>query len=175
MTNPTVSEEEIDAAEKLRAKEDFASSLHLTEEMLERTEDGDLRMRLLFNVVSCSAMLELDEVTDQAMMDLDAMPQPEFSRVLANMSRAYAEEQLGRSEKALAIPDIGLETGYFERDDFRIHKYQVYLFKGQALTRLQRVNEALDCLDQAHTLYPSEESARDETERRIFGWEARAL
>jgi tetratricopeptide (TPR) repeat protein len=138
--------------------------------MLGDTEDGDLRMRLLFNVVSCSAMLELDETADQAMRELDAMPHPEFSRVLANMSRAYAEDQLGRPEKALAILDMNLETGYFERDDFRVHKYQLCLFKGQALSRLRRATEALEWLDRAHALYPSEDSAGDETQRLIFGW-----
>jgi tetratricopeptide (TPR) repeat protein len=170
MTNPTVSEEEIVGVEKLRAKADFAKSLRMTREMLELTEDGDFRMRLLFNVVSCAAMLELDETTNHAMQELDAMPQPEFSRVLANMSRAYAEDHLGRPEKALAILDMNLETGYFERDDFRIHKYQLCLFKGQALARLRRATEALEWLDRAHALYPSEDSTNEETHRLIFGW-----
>lgn len=170
MTNPAVSEEEIDAAEKLRAKGELVASLRLTQAMLQRVEDGDVRMRLLFDVVTCSTQLELEDVTNQAMMELEAMPQPEFSRALANMSRAYAEEQLGRPEKALALLDMNLETGFFEREDFRIHKYQLCLSKGQALIRLRRVKEALDWLDTAHALYPSEDSARDETERLIVGW-----
>jgi tetratricopeptide (TPR) repeat protein len=170
MTNPNVSEEEIDAAEKLRAKGDLATSLRLTQEMLERVKDSGVRMRLLFGVVTCSTLLERKDVTDQAMRELGTMPAPEILRALANMSRAYAEEQLGRPENALTLLDMNLETGYFERDDFRIHKYQLCLSKGQALLRLLRIKEALDWLDQAHALYPSEETARDETERRIFGW-----
>ena len=163
-------EEEINAAEKLRSKGDLATSLDLTLAMLKRAEDDDVRMRLLFDVITCSTQLELDDVTHQAMAELDKMPQPEFSRVLANMSRAYAEDQLGRPERALSLLDMNLETGYFEREDFRIHKYQLCLFKGQALVRLRRVNEALDWLDRAHALYPTDESGCDETERRIFGW-----
>lgn len=163
-------EEEIDAAEKLRAKGEFAAALTSIKEMLDRANNEGSRMRLLFDVVSCSALLELDEVTEQAMNELGTMPQPQFSRVLANMSRAYAEDQLGRPEKALAFLDMNLETGYFEREDFRIHKYQLCLFKGQALVRLRRVTEALDWLDKAHEMYPSEDSAHDETERLIFCW-----
>ena len=170
MTNPAISEEEIDAAEKLRAKGELAASLKLTQAMLEHAEDGDVRMRLLFDVVTCSAQLELEDIMNQAIAELDTMPHPEFSRALANMSRAYAEDQLGRPEKALALLDMNLETGYFERDDFRIHKYQLCLFKGHALLRLRRISEALEWLDRAHSLYPSEDSARDESERLIFGW-----
>jgi hypothetical protein len=165
MTNSTVSEEEIDAAEKLRAKGDFATSLRLTQDMLACTQDGDLRMRLLFNVVSCSAMLQQDEITSHAMEELDEMPQPEFSRALANMSRAYAEDQLGRPEKALALLDMNLETGYFEREDFRIHKYQLCLFKGQALLRLRRAEEASNGLI-AHMLSIPQKRAR--VTRRTF-------
>jgi tetratricopeptide (TPR) repeat protein len=170
MTNLAISEEEIDAAEKLRAKGELAASLKLTQAMLERAEDDDVRMRLLFDVVTCSAQLELEDIMNQAIAELDTMPHPEFSRALANMSRAYAEDQLGRPEKALALLDMNLETGYFERDDFRIHKYQLCLFKGQALLRLRRAKEAIDWLDKAHALYPSEDTAQDETERLIFGW-----
>jgi tetratricopeptide (TPR) repeat protein len=170
MTSPAVSEEEIEVAEKLRAQGEYATALKLTQDMLERAQDGDARMRLLFNLVTCSAFMELEDVTDQAMKELDTMPQPEFSRALANMSRAYAEEQLGRPEKALALLDMNLDTGFFEREDFRIHKYQLCHFKGKALIRLKRAKEGLDWLDTGHVLYPSEESARDETELRIIGW-----
>jgi tetratricopeptide (TPR) repeat protein len=170
MPGSAVSEAEIEKVEKLRGDGATKESLALSQELLERADDGDLRMRLLFNIVTCSAVLELDDVTVRALAELDKMPEPQFSRVLANMSRGHAEEQLGRPGKALAIFDTILETGYFEREDFRIHKYQLCLFKGQALVRLKRAAEGLDWLDQAHALYPSEESARDETERRIFGW-----
>lgn len=175
MTNPAVSEEEIEAAEKLRGKGELAASLKLTQAMLKRTQDGDLRMRLLFDVVTCSALLELRDVTQQAMMELDTMPQPEFCRAFANMSRAYAEEQNGRPENALALLDMILESGILEGGDCRIHKYQLCLFKGQALLRLRLPKEALDWLDSAHALYPSEESARDVTERGIFGWVERDI
>jgi hypothetical protein len=144
MANAAVSEKEVEKAEILRGDGATEASLALSQELLGRADDGDLRMRLLFNIVTCSASLELDEVADRALAELDKMPEPQFSRVLANMSRGHAEDKLGRPEKALAIFDMILETGYFEREDFRIHKYQLCLFKGQALARLKRDKEALD-------------------------------
>ena len=127
-------------------------------------------MRLLFGVVRCSGLLGLDDVTNRAMADLDTLPQPEFLRALANMYRAHAEEQNGRAENALALLDMNLEAGFLERDDFRIHEYQLFLFKGEALLRLRQAKEALDWLDKAHALYPSEKSARNENEHSIFCW-----
>lgn len=165
-----VTEEEMDEAERLRAKGDLATSLRLAQEMLTRAEDPDPRMRILFNVVTCSALLELPELTNQAMAELDTMPEPEFCRAFANMNRAYAEDQHGRPATALAMLDMILDAGHFEKDDCRIHMYQLCLFKGEALTRLRRPSEALDWLDKAHALYPAERNTRNETERLIFGW-----
>jgi tetratricopeptide (TPR) repeat protein len=170
MANPAVSEEEIEKAEILRADGATEASLALSQELLERVDDGDLRMRLLFNIVTCSSWLDRGEVAGRAMAELDKMPDPQFSRVLANMERGYAEEILGRPENALAIFDTILETGYFDREDFRVHKYTLCLYKGQALLGLKRASDALEWLDRGHAIYPSEESAPDETARRIFGW-----
>jgi tetratricopeptide (TPR) repeat protein len=169
-------EEEIDAAEKLRGHGEYATALALTQDMLNRAIDDGTRMRLLFDVVYCSTTLCLDSVTEDAMRELDKLPLPEFSRVLANSIRANAEIDLNRPQEALALIDMNLETGYFERDDFRIHKYDLCHFKGRALARMWRWDEALDWLDKAHAMYPSEADIHDEDTRKHVHWaEARIL
>ncbi len=47
-----VTEESIEAAEVLTAKGEFAAALDSSQQMFARTDDGDFRMRLLFNIVS---------------------------------------------------------------------------------------------------------------------------
>jgi len=165
-----VTEEEIDAAEKLRSDGRFADALAETQTLLCRAKDQGTRMRLLFDVLYCSTQLGDDRLTDEAIRELEKMPEPQFSRVLAHSIRANAEIDLGRPHNALSILDISLETGYFEREDFRTHKYELYYFKGKALERLGRWEEALDWLERAHSTFPNEASCPDETTRRIFSW-----
>ena len=165
-----VTEEEIDAAEKLRGRGEFETALALAQDMLLRTEDGDTRMRLLFDVLRCSAQLRAESVTDDAIRELEKYPYPDFSRVLANSIRAYAEIGLGRPKDALSLLDINLETGFFEREDFRVHKYDLCLYKGMALERLSRWNEALEWLEKAHAMYPDEASAPDQDMLQHYRW-----
>jgi tetratricopeptide (TPR) repeat protein len=165
-----VTEDEIEAAERLRARGEFQTVLALTQDMLKRVEDGDMHMRLLFDLVSCSASLDRPELIEAAMDELKKLPKPEFSRVLANLDRAWAETSLGRPLNALNILDIDLATGLFEAEDMRIHKYRLLLFKGEALLHLRLVVEALEWLDRAHRLYPTIESTSSVQEAKIFGW-----
>jgi tetratricopeptide (TPR) repeat protein len=165
-----VTEEEIDAAEKLRARGEFPGALARMQELLARAGDDDTRMLLLFDIISCSTQIEAHTVTEDALSELDKLPQPEISRVLANLTRANAETDLGRPQNALNLLDLCIETDYFDRDDFRVHKYQLFFFKGKALERLERWNEALEWLDMAHSMFPNEASCGDETTRRIYGW-----
>jgi tetratricopeptide (TPR) repeat protein len=171
-----VTEEEIEVAEKLRGQGEYAMAHALTQDMLNRTKDDGTRMRLLFDVINCSTALCLKNITEDAMRELEKLPKPEFSRVLANSIRANAEIDLNRPQEALALIDMNLETGYFERDDFRIHKYDLCHFKGRALARMWRWDEALDWLDKAHAMYPSEVDITDEDTRKHVHWaEARIL
>jgi tetratricopeptide (TPR) repeat protein len=165
-----VTEQEIDTAQKLRGQGEFANALALFQDMLERAQDGDMRMRLLFDILYCSTQLRADNVTNGAIRELESMPEPQFSRVLANSIRANAEIDLGRPQDALALLDMNLDTGFFEREDFRLHKYQLCLFKGKALERLMRWDESIEWLERAHAIYPDESSTPDETTRRIFSW-----
>jgi len=170
MKSPTVTEEDVITANQLLVTGDLGVAFNRIQELLNRVEDGDLRMRLLFDLVKCSALLDYKEVTEDAIRQLEQMPEPHFSRALANMYRAYAEDRLGRSENALALHDLNLSTGYFERDDFRIHKYQLYLFKAEAHIRLRQPIDALNLLDQAHALYPRKKDGRGEVEEQIINW-----
>ncbi len=165
-----VTEEEIDAAEKLRKYGEFSTALALAQELLRRVQDGEQRMRLLFDVLRCSTQLRAESVTDDAIRELEMYPYPEFSRVLANSIRAYAEISLGRPQDALALLDMNLETGFFEREDFRAHKYDLCLYKGMALERLSRWDEALEWLEKAHSMYPDEASAPDQGMIQHFHW-----
>jgi tetratricopeptide (TPR) repeat protein len=165
-----VTVEEIESAEELRRYGEFSNALALAQEMLHRVQDGDKRMRLLFDVLRCSTQLRAESVTDDAIRELEKYPYPEFSRVLANSIQAYAEISLGRPQDALALLDINLETGFFEREDFRAHKYDLYLYKGMALERLSRWHEALEWLERAHEMYPTEESATDQDMRKHYQW-----
>ena len=81
--------------------------------------------------------LDRPNLIDAAMTELARLPQPERSRVLANLDRAWAETSLGRPANALRILDTSLETGLFESADMRIHKYRLCLFKGEALLHLR--------------------------------------
>jgi tetratricopeptide (TPR) repeat protein len=165
-----VTEEAIDAAEKLRSKGEFAASLELTQKMLVCAEDDGTRMRLLFNVVSCAASLDRAEIIEAAIDELERLPKPEVSRVLVSLNRAWAETSLGRPVYALSLLDMSLATGLFEAEDMRIHKYILCLFKGEALLHLHRTVEALEWLDRGHELYPTIETASSTEERQIFAW-----
>jgi len=162
-----VTEAEIEAAEDLSSSRDFAQSLRVSTELLGRTKDPGLRSRLLFGMVLCASMLEAGEALDRALRELDLLPEPEESRALANLNRAFAEYELGRPANALEILNADLQTGFFEREDWKIHKYRCLVSKGNALTALKRPDEALECLEAAHELFPTEACCSDECERNI--------
>lgn len=170
MSSPAVNDEQIDAALKLRDQGEFAGALKAFQEILASTQDPAARMLLLFHILSCSTQIEASDVTADAIRELERLPDADVSGVLANLIRANAEIDLGRPQNALAIIELCLDTGFFDRENFRVHKYQLYLFKGKALDRLKRWNEALDCLEQAHAIFPSEASCPDDDSRRIYSW-----
>jgi hypothetical protein len=82
-----VEEIEIEKAEGLSSQGDFVTALALHREMLPRTEDNQTRMRLLFGIVICSTRLGLNEVTDDAIRALDALPEPNESRLIVDYDK----------------------------------------------------------------------------------------
>ncbi|MGD0893743.1 MAG: tetratricopeptide repeat protein, partial [Terracidiphilus sp.] len=170
MTDPTLFEEQIDAAVKLGNDGDFVGALSRLQDILVEIADPSTRMLALFHILSYSTQLEAEDVTARAMAEFEGLPDSEVTRVLANLIRANAEIDLGRPQGALAILDLCFETGLFERENFRVHKYRLFFLKGKALERLKRWNEALPWLERAHAIFPDLDSCPDEDTRAVFGW-----
>jgi tetratricopeptide (TPR) repeat protein len=154
MLNIAVTEEEIEAAEKLRAQGEFATVLALTQDMLNRATDDETRMRLLFNVVNCSTRLGEDNLTDEAIGELDKLPDPKMSRFFIHLIQSIAYIDLERAKEALDLIDANLKSEYMEREDFQVWKYEQLAYKGRALAFLARCEESLAALAQAHKMYP---------------------
>jgi tetratricopeptide (TPR) repeat protein len=149
-----LTEQEIDAAERLRARGEFAAALALTKEMLACVEDRDTKMRLLFDVLYCSTQLCFDDVTNRAIAELEQMPEPRESRVFIDFIKAMTYIAHGHTQKGLDLIEANLKSEFMARDDFREWKYKHLAYKGQALTWLGRCQEALMVLDEAHLMNP---------------------
>jgi len=154
MSDVAVREEEIEAVERLRGQGNFATALALSQDMLNRAHNDETRMRLLFNVVNCSTRLGAKNITDEAVKELDKLPDPKMSRVFVNMIQAVSYLALGRAQEALDLIDANLMSELMEREDFQIWKYEHLATKGRALTYLARCEDALASLEQAHRMYP---------------------
>jgi tetratricopeptide (TPR) repeat protein len=157
MADTSVSEKEIEAAERLRGQGEYATALALTQDMMNRTQDDDTRMRLLLDVLYCSTRLCLDSATDAAIRELEKLPDPKMSRVFADFIQAMSFIAHGKAQKGLDLIDANLRSEYLERDDLRIWKYKHLAYKGSALIWLARPDEALVSLAQAHMIYPNGE------------------
>ena len=149
-----VTEQEIDAAEKLRGQGEYETALALTEDMLARVEDGDTQMRLLFDVLYCSTRLGLDDVTNRAIAQLEELPQPRMSRIFIDFIQAVTYIAQGQAQQGLDLLEANLKSEFMARDDFHEWKYKHLAYKGQALTWLGRCQEALMTLDEAHRMNP---------------------
>jgi tetratricopeptide (TPR) repeat protein len=157
MTKAEVTEQEVEAAEKLRGRGEFATALDLTQDMLCRVQDGDMRMRLLFDVLYCSTRLRLDSVTDEAIAQLERLPDPEMSRVFVDFIQAMSYIAQGKAREGLDLIDANLKSTFMERDDFQIWKYKHLAYKGSALIWLARPDDALAALAEAHAMFPDGE------------------
>lgn len=152
-----VTEQEIEAAERLRGQGEFVTALSLTLDMLYRVQDDDVRMRLLFDVLYCSTRLSADSITEEAIQALEKLPQPKMSRVFIDFIQAMSYIAHGRAQEGLDLIEANLRTEYIEREDFQIWKYKHLAHKGSALIWLARPKEALDSLSEAHRMYPDGE------------------
>ena len=157
MTKVEVTEHEIEAAEKLRGRGEFATALALTQDMLRRVQDGDMRVRLLFDVLYCSTELCLDNITDDAIAELEKLPEPEMSRVFVDFIQAMSRIAHGKAQEGLNLIDANLKSPFMERDDFHVWKYKHLAYKGSALTWLARPGDALVALAEAHAMSPDGE------------------
>jgi tetratricopeptide (TPR) repeat protein len=157
MPKAVVTEEEIEAAEKLRGQGEFVTALALTQDMLSRVQDDDVRMRLLFDVLYCSTRLCADSITEDAIKELEKLPQPTMSRIFVDFIRAMSYIAHGRAQEGLVLIEANLRTEFIEREDFTNWKYKHLAYKGSALIWLARPEEALVSLAEAHKMYPDGE------------------
>src|SRR5580704_5480371 len=107
-----LTELEIDAAEKLRAQGKYDAALVLTQEMLTRVEDEDIRMRLLFDVLYCSIRLCLDDITNSAIVELEQMPQPRMSRLFVEFIQAMSFIARGQAQQGLDLIESNLKSEF---------------------------------------------------------------
>ena len=157
MTTVPAVDEEIQAAEKVIAKGDFAAALATLQVILSRVQEDDSRMRLLFDVLSCSTRLCADRVTSNAIQELEKMSEPEMSRVFVNLIQAMSNLEFGRAKEALDLIETNLKTEFMAREDFQIWKYKHLAYKGRALVYLGRCEESVVSLTEAHAMDPNGE------------------
>jgi tetratricopeptide (TPR) repeat protein len=147
-------EKEIEAAEELAGQGQYSTALATAQSLLLRAEGAETRIRLLFNIVSCSAQLELDAITDEAARELERMPDSMATRMFANYLRALAFLNLNRPSEALTLIESNLNSNVMKREDCKEAKYEHLVHKGRCLGRLLHFSEALEVLDAAHVMYP---------------------
>jgi tetratricopeptide (TPR) repeat protein len=97
----------------------------------------------------------LNEVTDHTIAELEKLPQPDASRIIADFIQAMSCIALGNAQDGLSLIEKNLESKLMEQDDFRFWKYRHFAYKGNALTWLARPREALIALDSAHAMDPN--------------------
>ena len=161
MPKSVVTEEEIEAAEKLRGEGEFVTALALTQGMLNRVQDDVTRMRLLFDVLYCSTALKADNITNDAICGLEKLPDPKMSRVFIDLIRAISLIAFGDAREALDLIDANLSTQYMDREDFRDWKYEHLAYRGRALTYLDKWQESLESLDAAYRMFPGGKRTTD--------------
>lgn len=164
----SVPEAEIAAADLLVPKDDHAAALSAYQHLLDRTDDGNQRFYLLYQIVKNASLLDHQDVVRAAIAELDTMPEPEFSRSAASLDRAHAEIELKRPANALALLDTTLDTGIFNIPAYRIHLFHLYWLKGRALVWLNLWEDALKSLEQAESIYPPSTQMYNENERVFF-------
>jgi tetratricopeptide (TPR) repeat protein len=153
MARAAVTVDEVEKAERLSAQREFAASLALLQEMLTRAQDDQIRMRILFDVVTCSTWLNQEEVLNNAIQELNRFPDYEVSHVFVVMTQATALVDFGRAEEAVELIEAILRSAILQENDFQDWKYECLFLKGRSLTRLARCDEALLTFDEAHSLY----------------------
>lgn len=154
MSKAAVTVEEIEEAEMLSARREFVASLTLLQEMLTRAPEVEMRMRILFDVVTCSTWLDRKEILNTAIQELKRFPDYEVSNAFIVRTQATALVDFGREQEAIELIDAFLGSAILQKKNFQDWKYEVLFLKGRALTGLARCDEALRVFDEAHSLCP---------------------
>jgi tetratricopeptide (TPR) repeat protein len=149
-----VTEEEIEAALHLSTERKFDAALALYQEMLARSEDLLVRMKVLFGIVTCSTWLGLDTIRENAIAELKQLPDYGVSHAFVVMAQARAYSESGRAQEALDLVDGNLKNEVLQRDGFQDWRYEHLFYKGRSLVQLARYDEALGAFDEAYRVYP---------------------
>lgn len=152
-----VTEQEIEAAEKLSSQRQFEASLALLQEMLTRPHDEQTRMRLLFDVVTCSTWLNRKEVLNKAIEELKRLNNYDVSHLFIVKVEARVHLDSGRAQKALELINANLQSDVLQEDAFQDEKYEHLYWKGRVLLHLAYYDEALSAFDAARELAPEGE------------------
>lgn len=161
MQDGSITEDEIREPEVLSAQGEFVAALALSQNMLRRVNDAETRIRLLFNVVICSTALSMTSITEDAIAELEKLPDAKMSVMYATFFQAVSHLAVGRAKVALDLIDSNLKSELTEREDFQIWKYKHLALRGRALAYLARCEESLAALAQAHQMYPGGEKEVD--------------
>lgn len=161
MPKPGVTEGEIEAAEALSSRREFHAALSLLKSMLAHAEDKQTRMRLLFDIVTCSTWLNRKQDLMEAVGELKQLPAYDVSQIFINKTQARACIDSERVEEALDLIEKNLGAELLQNAAFRDWKYEHLFLKGHSLVHLARCNEALSVFDSAHDLYPDGEFETD--------------
>lgn len=156
-----VTEQEIEAAEELISQHQFEASLTLLQKLLTRAENDQIRMRLLFGVVTCSTWLNRKETLSSAVEELKQWPDFGVVNAFVVLAQARADVDGGRALEALKLLDGNLAGEVLQRNDFRDWKYEHLFLRGRALVRMARCGEALSAFEAARKLYPDGEFETD--------------
>ena len=93
--------------------------------------------------IGVSTRLGIDDVTNDAIHELEQMPEPKMSRVFIDFIQAMSYIAQGKAQEGLDLIDVNLDSVFMEREEFRSWKYKHLAYKGSAHVWLARLDDAL--------------------------------
>jgi len=156
-----VTEQEIEAATQLSANREFAAALALYREMLARADNEQIRLKILYGMVTCAIWLGQADLLNKTVEELKGLPDYDISHAFVVLIRASAAIDFGHPQEALTLINENLASEVLHRDAFLDWRYEHLYLKGRCFVRLKRCDEALDAFDAAHAIDPEGEFETD--------------
>jgi tetratricopeptide (TPR) repeat protein len=147
-----VTGQEMETAFGLSAKGDFSAALALFREMLDRADERQTRMKLLFGMITCSTYLDLHTLTENTVKELNQLGDPQITSTFVKLAQSNMFIDCGRAQEALDLIDSNLNLSLLETEFFQDWKYEHLFLRGRCLTALMRSEEALLAFDAARDL-----------------------
>src|ERR1700733_403242 len=149
-----VTEPEIEQMLTLSAEGKFPAALAVATELLKRVDDAVQRMIILYEIITCSTWLGLEEQKASAIRALDPLVGLEVACAFAAMNQAAVDVEAGRADQALKLIDRNLQSSFIRVGGYKDLLYENPVLKANARTRLARCAEALSVLDEAAAMLP---------------------